>query len=244
MSQTAVRVRLAAVAAFYACYAVTAYPWASSNSKSHADIAERAAACVGQPDFTAFAKKNRTRLRAGAVEPDLHKTSRKDLGINKHFFNLLDNQAGQDIEKVRQEFEAVEALIAKGASHSRVAFELGILAHFVSDISQPLHCGGAGTDKNENKYHTRFEHLLDKKPLDTSGCSPQAISGPIDKWQLGNATDSAKHYQAISSDFADNKKLDGTSEALFEQQWRRGVNDVANIFLTIFERHKDYFLVP
>ena len=229
-----------------------AYSWASSKDKSHAEIAARAAECVGGA-FAAFAKENLNRLRDGAVEPDLHKTCkpdpkvptcRKDLGINKHFFNLLDNQQGADIEKVTEEFAAVNKLIAGKASKKSVAFELGILAHFVSDISQPLHVGGKKTDPKEDDYHTKFEHRGDKKSLDTSGCSANLISGDIAMWQLGNAKQSAPHYKTISDDFADNGKLDGSAIKMFEQQWRRAVNDVADIFRTIFEKDKSYFGAP
>ncbi len=224
-------------------------PWASSKSKSHAVIAERAAACVGEPDFSHFILKHVAKLRAGAVEPDLHKTCkpgstqscRKDLGISNHYYNLLDDKKGHDIDKVVEEFGKVEHLIEQGKSGDVVAFELGILAHFVSDISQPLHCGSNKTGKNEGKYHVKFEHSRDKAEIATDQCSAKEITGGIRQWQLLNAEQSAPHYKEISDDYADNKKLDGQAQSVFDAQWQKGVNEVADAFKTIYERHKDYF---
>ena len=227
----------------------TIYPWASSKSKSHAVIAERAAACVNEPDFSHFILKHVAALRAGAVEPDLHKTCkpgstqpcRKDLGISNHYFNLLDDKKGHDIDKTVEEFGKVEELIAQGKSGDAVAFELGILAHFVSDISQPLHCGSNKTDKNEVKYHVKFEHSRDKAEISTDQCAAQEITGDVRQWQLQNAEQSAPHYKEISDDYADNKKLDGESVSVFDAQWQKGVNEVADAFKTVYERHKEYF---
>ena len=224
-------------------------PWASSKSKSHAVIAERAAACVGEPEFSTFALKHAAKLRAGAVEPDLHMTCkpgstrpcRNDLGISNHYYDLLDDKKGHDIDKVVEEFGKVEQLIEQGKSGDAGAFELGILAHFVSDISQPLHCGSNKTDNNEGKYHVKFEHSRDKADIATDQCAAQEITGDIRKWQLQNAQQSAPHYKEISDDYADDKKLDGQALSVFDAQWQRGVNEVADAFKTIYERHKDYF---
>ena len=228
---------------------ISVYPWASSKSKSHAVIAERAAACVGEPDFSNFIHKHVAELRAGAVEPDLHKTCksestqpcRKDLGISNHYYNLLDDKKGHDIDKVVEEFGKVGQLIDQGKSGNTVAYELGILAHFVSDISQPLHCGSNKTDKNEGKYHVKFEHARDKADIATDQCSAKEITGDIRQWQLLNAEQSAPHYKEISDDYDNNNKLDGQALSAFDAQWQKGVNEVADVFKTIYARHMDYF---
>ena len=160
---------------------------------------------------------------------------------HNHYYNLLDNKQGHDIDKVVEEFGRIEKLIGQGKSGNTVAYELGILAHFVSDISQPLHCGSNKTDKDEVKYHVKFEHARDKADISTDQCSAKEITGDIRQWQLLNAEQSVPHYKEISDDYADNQKLDGQALSVFDAQWQKGVNEVADAFKTIYDRHKDYF---
>jgi len=192
---------------------------------------------VAPPGLAAILKKHRKELERGMTEPSRHEDE------EVHFLRSDGGGLAADAV-ILKEKEAKELLGKKGAL-ARFAYEIGALAHLVSDVSFPLNA--SDTDPREplvrEGYRRLIEHSLDKIPyvLDPAP-APLIDSTDLKPYLLESARRAARSYARISPAFKD----DGTPvspQAVDERSvpfgvaalaYSQAVNDVARIWALLW----------
>jgi hypothetical protein len=146
----------------------------------------------------------------------------------------------------RKSREALALLSEKGRL-KRFAFEMGTLAHLVSDVSFPLNASDA--DPREPLYREAYrayvESVLDKIPfvLDTTP-APALDRGDLEGYLQERARRAGRGYAAIGAAFKD----DGTprtADALDERSipfgisslaYSQAVNDIARLWAAVWQK--------
>jgi hypothetical protein len=179
----------------------------------------------------------RRELERGMLDPSKHEDE------EVHYQNE-DGGGLAAAAAARKSREALALLSEKGRL-KRFVFEMGTLAHLVSDVSFPLNASDA--DPREplyrEAYRTYLESMLDKIPfvLDESP-SPALDRGDIEGYLRERAKRAGRGYASIGAAFKD----DGTPrspDALDERSvpfgigslaYSQAVNDIARLWASVW----------
>lgn len=134
--------------------APSAQAWVAGPDKPHhADLAVIAAERLPEPERS-YVLRNVERFREGALDPD--GVTDKDAQIHTfyHAYEPSDGGGG-GVYRVRLSLREATVAMRDGAPEGDVAYQLGILTHFVLDLSVPFH---TGKDSYDNLWHEPYEH--------------------------------------------------------------------------------------
>jgi hypothetical protein len=196
------------------------------------------------PRIAAFLRANRDEVVRGALDPD-----RKFMDTENHTVEIADGSR-RNPERVAELSAALVAMLRNGAPRERVAYGLGALSHYVSDIDEPLHT--SDVDKNENWYHPLFEaqaygidwHLqtlgfaLDVKLGDaTAGWEfherPHETIDDVRAWQLANARWSHGFYDEIGHLYTRQTRDPGRLAEIYRTCTDEAIDDVIDLWSQI-----------
>ncbi|PYT10764.1 MAG: hypothetical protein DMF51_17565 [Acidobacteria bacterium] len=141
-------------------------------------------------------------LNRGMLEPSKHE------GEEVHF-QLADGHGGLAAAGVTKKVDEIRGLLEKRASFRRVTYEMGVLAHLVSDVEFPLNA--SDSDAREPLYRDAYcryiEHVLVRIPFVVDRDEPAALQkNDIQGFVMEIARRAVKNYPLIGPAFKD----DGT----------------------------------
>ena len=192
---------------------------------------------VAPPGLAAILQKHRKDLERGMIEPSRHEDE------EVHF--LRPDGRGLAADAVLLKEKEAKDLLAKKGTLARFAYEIGALAHLVSDVSFPLNA--SDSDPREplvrEGYRKLIERSLDKIPfvLDPAP-APLVDSADLRPYLLESAKRAARSYSRIAPAFKD----DGTPvspQAVDERSvpfgvaalaYSQAVNDVARVWALLW----------
>ncbi|MBO3808290.1 MAG: zinc dependent phospholipase C family protein [Candidatus Brockarchaeota archaeon] len=124
-------------------------PWAH---ETHREIARDSLKHLPS-DLRDLLERNMAKYLEGAVAPDVQFRD-----FVNHVWHV-DEDYGNAVEKIASEAEVIKRMIRQKASEGDIAFEFGVILHYITDINNPLHT--SGKDPNEENYHSKFEDYAD-----------------------------------------------------------------------------------
>lgn len=185
------------IAAILAATVAPAMAWTDRTRVRMLDDALK----VAPPGLAAILKKHRKDLEHGMTLPSKHEAE------EVHF--LRAEGGGLAADAVILKTKQAKDLLSQKGKLNQFAFEVGTLAHLVSDVSFPLNASDA--DPREplirEAYRTLLERSLDKIPfvLDPAP-APLSDSGGLRAYLVESARRAARSYARITPAFKD----DGT----------------------------------
>lgn len=137
-----------------ATLAPPAQAWVAGPDKPHhADLAVMAAERLPEPERS-FLLRNVERFREGALDPDGVTDPDAQIHTFYHAYEPSDGGGG-GVYRVRLSLREAVVALRDGAPEGDVAYQMGILTHFVLDLSVPFH---TGKDSYDNLWHEPYEH--------------------------------------------------------------------------------------
>lgn len=127
----------------------TAVPWAAEPGNPHHQALAVTAASLLPPSERALLLAHEEALRNGAAYPDF------GMDAWKHREDPTDPEWGGAVEATLSAYESA-VLAFREDRMEDAAYDLGLMSHFVLDLSQPMHSGG-GWDAIANDWHSSYE---------------------------------------------------------------------------------------
>lgn len=131
-----------------------AQAWVAGHDRPHhADISEAAAERL-PAELRQLILTHRDAFRRGALDPDGVTDQKK--GVHT-FYHTFEPGKGSGGGVYRIELSLHEAVVAmrQGAAPEEVAYQLGFLTHFATDLAVPFH---TGEDLYDHAWHEPYEH--------------------------------------------------------------------------------------
>jgi len=177
---------------------------------------------VSPPALNVILDRYQADLRRGMIEPSRHEEE-------EVHFQHADGGDGMGAAGVARKVEEIRQILERQESLQRFAYEMGTLAHLISDVDFPLNASDA--DPREPLYreaYRRFvERSLDKIPFVLEpGAPPELKEGDLEGFVMSRARQAARGYELIGPAFRD----DGTPlspDALDERSIPFGIASVA-----------------
>jgi len=138
-------------------------------------------------------------LNRGMIEPSRH----EDEEVH---FQHADGRGGLAAAGVANKVDEIRALLQKRTSFRRVTYEMGVLAHLVSDVEFPLNA--SDTDAREPLYRGAYckyvERMLDRIPFVVDREEPAALQkNDIRGFVMEISRRALKNYALIGPAFKD-----------------------------------------
>lgn len=207
----------------------TARAW---SYHTHRKIVSDAFARMPQPFVTRF-QPYRNQILRGSTDPD---SLLRDFENHVHHVHGGHRKAGTPTF-IKKSFDELVARFRRGDPDETVAYHLGLLAHYIADLNQPLHTDGANVDPQESNYHMTFEHDVQGR------LSRIPVQVPIN---LLPVTEPAKrvremalaanaHYLTIGAAYKGGRRILDL-EAVVAQQYSAAVRHTMEFWLGIMQQ--------
>lgn len=160
----------------------------------------------------------------GSIAPD-----RVYKDFDNHVFHIHGNK-GRGPEKVRQKYLEIVSLIQEKRPWRLIAFELGVLSHYIADLNQPLH---TDTSKKEDLFHSKYEkdaEVINPKIINNLVFISHPMSYIIDSILRANS-----YYKDIEKAYLNEGKFSNVSK-ITQNQIDKATYDVACYFYSALER--------
>ena len=171
-------------------------------------------------------------LAVASIEPD-----RKLKDFHNHVFHIQGFNMGKGPFHIQNLVEETVQLIEQKKSQKDIVQKLGWIAHYASDLVQPLHTG-VSLDENieEKSYHSATERHADKYvltyPVKFDGCqSMKRVSARV----IYEALWANRYYEVLEDAYTKGEKYKDSREVI-EKCYSRAVNNVVDLWYTIWER--------
>jgi hypothetical protein len=212
------------------------FPW---SQKTQQTIAVHAISMM-PPALRSILEMNKNFLAEGAVAP-FHWRN-----VENHFQHA-DGSYGTAARKGEDEAEKAVQMIRTKEALDQIAFQFGVVAHYVADVNHPLHTSDA--DEMEYLFYDEFNKLIasrhDKFRLVFYGYTlPLAKNPGIRAYLTAAAERTNRHYFPLGKAFVQKGKL--VRAVKFDERsipfgiasisYSHAVTDVANVWLTIWAR--------
>uniref|UniRef100_A0A7C3MK74 Phospholipase C n=1 Tax=Dictyoglomus thermophilum TaxID=14 RepID=A0A7C3MK74_DICTH len=149
--------------------------------------------------------------------------------FDSHIYHVYGSK-GKGPEKVREKYLEIIRLIQDKKPWRLIAFQLGVLSHYIADLNQPLH---TATSKTENLFHSKYEKdaevIEPKRPK-----SLKYISYPM-SYIIERAKIASKYYSDIERAYLRGKGFSDVSK-ITQRQIDEATFDVASYFYSALER--------
>jgi hypothetical protein len=158
---------------------------------------------VSPPALNTILDRYREDLRRGMLEPSRHEEE-------EVHYQHGDGGKGMGAAGVARKVEEVREILKKQGSLRRFAYEMGTLAHLMSDVGFPLNA--SDSDSREPLYREAYrlyvERSLDKIPFVLEPGGPAELSdGDLQGFVMARARQAERSYELIGPAFKD----DGTA---------------------------------
>lgn len=160
----------------------------------------------------------------GSVAPD-----RVYRDFDNHVFHVHGNK-GKGPEKIRQKYLEIVNLIQEKRPWRLIAFELGVLSHYIADLNQPLH---TDTSKKEDLFHSKYEK-------DAEVINPKLsnklifINYPM-SYIIESVLKANSYYKIIEKAYLSESGFSNVSK-ITQDQINKATYDVACYFYSALER--------
>jgi len=163
----------------------------------------------------------------GSTDPD---TTLKD--FQAHIYHVHKTHPITEA-RFRELFSQAVGELQRKEKDSNVAYTLGLFAHYIADINQPLHTAGMDGDPNEGEYHGKFEKdiqgNLSKIPVFKVDYKP--VTDPLIRLQE-MAVASNKYYYDIGKAYKSGNRIFDLKE-IVDKQYNAAVQNVIDYWLGI-----------
>ncbi len=184
-------------------------------------------------DFKGELIANKESLLRGSIAPDT-----EYLNFFEHNYNIY-NGIGGAPSAINREAKLICKMIRENKPFDKIAYRLGVISHYVSDLHVPLHTDE--TDPNEWKYHTKYENEVVTYYLfrDRNYEYPplELIDDP-EEFAISIALFYNQYYDDISKAYTSGGGFSKVRK-LTEKAYRGSVYDVACIWHTLLTTCKD-----
>ena len=193
------------------------------SGKTHFKIAEEAVYSLPK-EYQRKIVPYMDELLEGSVAPD-----RVYKDFDNHIYQV-DNKKGKGPEKVREKYLEIVSLIQSKRPWRLVAFQLGVLSHYVADLNQPLHTATSG---NEDKFHSKYEKNAEV-------VNPKAsknltyVTYPM-SYILDSVKNSSQYYKDIERAYLKGSGFSDVSK-ISQKQIDKATYDVACYFYSALQR--------
>lgn len=158
---------------------------------------------VSPPALNTILARYEADLLRGMIEPSRHEAE-------EVHFQHGDGGRGLGAAGVASKVEEIRGILEKRGSLKRFAYEMGTLAHLMSDVGFPLNA--SDSDPREPLYRDAYrqyvERSLDKIPFVLDPGRPAELSaGDLEGYVMASARQAARSYELIGPAFND----DGTA---------------------------------
>ncbi|MBF0408067.1 MAG: helix-hairpin-helix domain-containing protein [Candidatus Riflebacteria bacterium] len=168
----------------------------------------------------------KTDFLRGATDPD-----RVLKDFHNHVYHIKGSGHRLEApERVREVFTMISGKISRGDQDKEIAYWLGIMAHYVADLNQPLHTGGSETDPYEDEYHSSFEKDVDSQlsriPIATVTIDP--VTDPAGRLREMALAANAYYFQIGKAYRSGNKIFD--VKEIVEKQYNASLKNVVDFW--------------
>ncbi len=195
----------------------------SWSGKTHQRIVENALNYMPR-EFQKRIIPYKNEILEGSVAPD-----RVYRDFQNHVYDFGTRKGG-GIEKVRGKYYQIISLIREKKPWRLIAFELGVLSHYIADLNQPLH---TSSDYEEKQFHSKYEkdaeQIVPKKIKNLNFISKPA-------YYIFNSAKIAHSYYYDIKRAYNNKNGWRSIYNLTQKQIDKSVEDVANYWYSIWIR--------
>jgi hypothetical protein len=199
------------------------YPVWSWSGKTHQRIVESSLNYLPK-EFQKKLLPYKAEILEGSVAPDK---------IYKDFQNHIydfDKRKGKGIEKVREKYYQIISFIRDKKPWRLIAFELGILSHYISDLNQPLHTSSSYEEKGfHSKYEKDAEQIVPRKLKNLSFISKPAY------YIFNSAKLAHSYYYDIEKSYSEGNGWKDVY-AITQKRIDKAVEDVTNYWYSIWIR--------
>lgn len=164
-------------------------------------------------------------------------TDDPDMVFHDFYYHVYDHFNGQDYGNAPLKVSSWYAKALKDRKAKKwnaASTDVGILAHYLGDICQPMH-----TDQTtlENTVHAPYEDAVDNITVSASSVtnwvhfSGYEATGNVQSFAIGLATASHKDYSALVHGFASGGWANPTVQAITKRSLNRATNALADVII-------------
>ncbi|MBI3038975.1 zinc dependent phospholipase C family protein, partial [bacterium] len=165
----------------------------------------------------------------GSTDPD---TIFKD--FENHVYHIHGNFR-KSSRRFRELFSEISTKLRQREPNEGIAYLLGVYAHYIADINQPLHTDGQEIDPMEDDYHSKFEKevegRLSKIPLTFVAFNP--VTNPVERLE-SMAISANVFYSSIGNAYRTGNRIFDLTQML-EKQYNASVQNVVDYWLGILK---------
>jgi len=229
-----IRMRMAAAVAaslLSACFLFCRLPSEAWSYHTHRKIVSDAVSYMPtefQNRFIPF----KALMMKGATDPD---TELKD--FMNHVFHVHSRTGHDSVNRIRDLFQQAADQLRQGTQNREAAYTMGLLAHYVADINQPLHTAGSDGDAAESDYHSQFEKdiqsRMTKIPVPVPGEYRPVVDPAARVREMAEAA--SRYYERIGRAYRTGNNIFDV-EDIVNEQYAAAVRQVADYWLGIMTR--------
>ncbi|HEY9068669.1 MAG TPA: zinc dependent phospholipase C family protein [Candidatus Ozemobacteraceae bacterium] len=173
-------------------------------------------------------------MMQGATDPD---TVVKD--FMNHVYHIHSRTGHDSAVRITGLFEQAADQVRRSGPSAEAAYTLGLLAHYVADLNQPLHTGGREADSTESDYHSTFERDVQSRmklipvPVPVAG-GYRPVTDPAAR-VIEMAETAGRSYDRIGTAYRGGRGVFDL-EDLVRDQYAAAVRHVADFWLGALSR--------
>jgi hypothetical protein len=243
----AMSIRVISIAAFFVICSSQLFAW---GSKVHMKIVSDAyhimpkafRKTLGEVDKPKLKKPAMSHLLYGSVQPD-----KEFKDFHNHVFHIHGYNMGKGPFHIETLVDEVVEDIKSKKSLKTIAAKLGWIAHYASDLVQPLHTGVSTEETVEEKsYHSATERDADKHMdyygVKFDGCtSIKRVSARM----IYEALWANQYYEDLQNAYVHGKRYED-SKKIISECYSRAVNNVVDLWYTVYlraggQKHPSHF---
>ncbi|MBP7634826.1 zinc dependent phospholipase C family protein, partial [Candidatus Ozemobacteraceae bacterium] len=212
-------------------FAACALPAAAWSFHTHRKIVSDALSFLPTPFQERF-RPHKDLMMKGSTDPDM---------VIKDFMNHVyhvNSRSGHDsVMRISELFNQAAQQLRERGPGPEAAYTMGLLAHYVADLNQPLHTAGSEADIAESDYHSRFEKDVQSRmtripvPVPTSY---EPVTDP-ERRVVEMARAAAPHYMRIGAAYRGGNGIFELDDVV-HPQYAAAVKHVADFWLGIMDR--------
>ena len=229
-------ISLISIVAFFLFCGSHAYGWAS---KTHVKIVSDAyhimplafRKLLGEVHKPKKQKPALPFILRGSLDPDRYLKDFQNHVFHIHGFNM-----GKGPFHIENMVDEIVKDIEQKQPTAKIARKLGRIAHYISDLVQPLHTGVETINIEEKKYHAATERDADKKvntyPVYFDGCNNyKRVSARM----IYEALWANQYYKDLETAYTTGERYKDSKKVISEC-YSRAVNNVVDVWYTIWIR--------
>lgn len=171
-------------------------------------------------------------MMQGSTDPD---SLLKD--FMNHVYHVNRRNGHESASRIGDLCRQAAEQMKRGSPDAEIAYTLGLIAHYVADINQPLHTAGSEADAEEGEYHGKFEKDVQSRLTKVPVPVPSAYSPVIDPERRVRemAEIASRQYGRIGAAYRTGRGVYDV-EDIVNEQYAAAVRNLADFWLGIAEQ--------